>query len=137
MGRLAISRRFPCDFDRANRGDHFLEADLPFQFAQPVLDQYYSFVPQLAIAIHPVHIERLTRLGIVPPLFYRERDQVGRAPVIGLGSEIGRNLADIAGTGNPDVVRAQPLGDPEPLPPGKFDQDPAFGRIGERCELPP
>jgi hypothetical protein len=46
-----------------------------------------------------------------------------------------RNLMDIAGTGHPDVIRPQTLGNPEAPATGEVDQDPPLVGIGARTGL--
>ena len=50
----------------------------------------------LAVAVHLVDVEGLVRVRPVPTLLDCERDQVPRAPLIGMLLAVERNLADVA-----------------------------------------
>src|SRR5688572_1614183 len=82
MRHLAVAGRVASHLRWAHGGDNVLESDFSCQLAQPFFDQHDGFLAHLAVTVHLIYDERPARFWVIPALFDREGNEVGRSHVV-------------------------------------------------------
>lgn len=101
---------------------------------------------RVVLALHAVDledVEGVARRRVPPPLFDREVYQVGRAHVVlrrgrrrGIRIIVQREILNVPGIQDADIVRAQTLSSPQFLAPSELPDDPALVGVGNEVRVP-